>query len=641
MLASASQPLTFGPTDGTYLEALAPVAAATVQAGRPVTVHYDLTGVQNVSSPTLVVSTVGHWSPAAAPLFTAAYTVPVTGLTGDVTIPPTAFDGGGGIYGIGLITGTARAPGGATDPVYGEFTPIRVNGGTPAQRPAAPTLAAAGSDQFGHLLEIPETAPGFKLNYNVRGVPGAAGAIFEVSAPAAPTVYNSLNTVTNANGTVRDHDGVDTGSVVYQRLPSSSGTVALNAVKLGLSVSEHYNIRVFPTDRNGTVIGQASPTSMLTFDSGLAPGGGEVASFAIQPGGTSAVSVFDPTTGGESLLAYNASTGAYGGTFATDPSTTYQTGYQIIGIDPGVHRLLVLHWVNWGPYGQPCSTANPPSLQTYDTLTLKLVSDVSTGCQYTVYGGRVDTIRHQAAILAHRTSDGADIVLPLDLATGSVGTPIDVDTSAVSAGWYRGIAMNQTTGLVYLSHTDGPCTSAAGPSALISVNLDSGALTPAAAPLCVGGLDVDAGANQVYEDTSHSSFNRFLPSVVSLSGFAGDSLNALDPLAVRPGPPSIGLAVDSTHHLALLPYSSSTALGDNNATSQADVVDLTTGTTVSTVSGFNFVLGFWGGQFDPDPAYSRIDAGVDIDNQPMQLDPATRTGWVISGDGSQIQQFKY
>jgi hypothetical protein len=204
-------------------------------------------------------------------------------------------------------------------------------------------------------------------------------------------------------------------------------------------------------------------------------------------------------------------------------------------------------------------------LQTYDTLTLKLVSDVSTGCQYTVYGGRVDAIRHRAAILAHRTSDGADIVLPLTLATGSVGTPIDVDTSGVSAGWYRGIAMNQTTGLVYLSHTDGPCTAATGPSALISVNLDSGALTPA---------------------------------VVSLSGFAGD-------------------------------------------TSQADFVDLTTGTTVSTVSGFNFVLGFWGGQFDPDPAYSRTDPGVDIDNQPMQLDPATRTGWVISGDGSQIQQFKY
>ncbi|HEX6403326.1 MAG TPA: S8 family serine peptidase [Pseudonocardiaceae bacterium] len=644
VLASADQPLVFGPTDGTYLEALAPVAPATVKAGSPVTVHYDLTGVQNVSSPTLVVSTVGHWSPTAAPLFTAAYTTPLTSLTGDVTIPATAFDGGGGIYGIGLITGQVPEPGGTNKlPVLSEFTPIRVDGGTPAQRPAAPTLAAAGSDQFGHLAEIPETAPGFKLRYDVHGVPGAAGAIFEVSAPAAPTIYNSLNTVTNANGTVRDHDGVDTGSIVYQRLPSSNGTVALDAVKLGLPGSLHYSIRVFATDRNGTVIGQASPTSMLTLDSGLAPDGGQVASFAIQPGGTSAVSVFDPATGGESLREYNASTGTYGRTFATDPPTLYQSGYQIIGIDPGVHRLLVLHWKNWGPYEQPCSAANPPSLQTYDTLTTKLVSDVSTGCQYTVYGGRVDTIRHRAAILAHRTSDGADIVLPLTLATGSVGTPIDVDTPTGPAGWYRGIAMNQATGMVYLSHqvvsTAGWCT--VGPGALISVNLDSGVLTPARAGFCVDGLDVDAGTNQVYEFTQHAGFNRFLPSVLNLSRFAGDTMNALDPLAVRPVQPAIGLVVDSTHHLALLPYLSSTALGDNNATSQADVVDLTTGDTVSTVSDFNFNTGFWGGHFDPDPTVEKIDAGVDVDNQPMQLDPATRTGWVISGDGSQIQQFKY
>jgi hypothetical protein len=646
VLASTHQPLVFGPTDGTYSEALAPVAPATAKAGSPVTVHYDLTGVRNVSSPQLVVSTVGHWSPAAAPIFTAAYTAPLTGSSGDVTIPATAFDGGGGIYGIGLITGQ----GGVHNvPVFGEFTPILVGGGTPAQRPPAPTLAAAGSDQFGHVVEIPRTAPGFTLKYDVRGVPGAAGAAFEISAPAAPTLYNSLNTVTNANGTVRDHDGVDTGSVVYRQLPSSSGTVALDAAKLGLPGSLNYSIRVFPTDHNGKVIGQASATSMLTVDDGLAPDGGLVASFAIQPGGTSAAAVFDPTTGGESLREYNASTGTYGRTFASDLPTLYQSGYQIIGIDPGVHRLLVLHWTSWGPYGQPCSAANPPSLQTYDTLTTKLVSDVSTGCQYTALGGRVDTIRHRAAILAHRTSDNADILLPLTLSTGSVGTPIEVDTPDVQTGGYKAITMDQATGLAYLSRTgiattggDGTgCFASAGAGALISVNLDSGAVTPAVGGICVTGLDVDEGANQVFEDTNHSSVNRFLPATATLSGFTGDTMNALDPTVVRPGQPSIGLVIDSTHHLGLLPYQVSTAAGDNNATSQTDVVDLTTGNTVSTVSNFNFVTGFWGGHYDPDPAYSRFDAGVDIDNRPMQLDPATRTGWVISGDGRQIQQFTY
>ena len=641
LLVSAHQPLVFGPTDGTYLEAQAPVAPATVTAGNPVTVHYDITGVQNVTSPQLVVSTVGHWSPAAAPLFTAAYTAPLTSLSGDVTIPSNAFDGGGGIYGIGLVTGEIRGAGSNVSPVFGEFTPIRVDGGTTAQRPPAPTLAVAGSDQYGHVIEIAKSGPAFKLHYDVRDVPGAAGATFEISAPAAPTVYNSLNTVTNANGTVRDHDGVDTGSVVYQQLPTSSGTVALDAVKLGLSGSLKYSIRVFPTNHNGKVIGQASATSMLILDDGVAPGGGLVASFAIQPGSTSAVSVFDPATGGESLREYNASTGTYGRTFATDPSNIFQSGYQIIGIDPGVHRLLVLHWIGWGPFEMPCSAANPPSLQTYDTLTTKLLSDVSTGCQYTVLGGRVDTARHRAAILAHRASDNADIVLPLTLVTGSVGAPIEVDTPDVPAGKYQGITMNRANGLVYLSRTAGPCTTAAGPSALISVNLDSGVLTPAAAGLCVGGLDVDEGADQVFEDTSHTSFNRFLPATVTLSGFAGDTMNALDPVVERPGQPSIGLVIDSTHHLALLPYQASTARADNNATSQTDVVDLTTGDTVSAVSNFNFVTGFWGGHYDPDPAYSLIDPGVDIDNQTMQLDPATRTGWTISGDGTQIQQFKY
>jgi hypothetical protein len=272
---------------------------------------------------------------------------------------------------------------------------------------------------------------------------------------------------------------------------------------------------------------------------------------------------------------------------------------------------------------------------------MKLVRAVSTGCQYTVFGGRIDTVRHRAAILAHRTSDNADIVLPLTLTTGSVGTPIDVDTAGIEAGWYRGIAMDRATGLVYLSRTDGPCTTQDDPGALISVNLDSGVLTPAVADLCVGGLDVDEGTDQVLEDTTHASFNRFLPPTVTLSRFAGDTMIELPSVAVRPGQPSIGLTTDSTHHLALLPYPSSTATGDNNATSQIDVVNLATGKTVSVISGFNFITGFWGGHFDPDPSSSLFDPGVDIDNQPVQLDPATRTGWVLSGDGRQIQQFKY
>jgi hypothetical protein len=98
VLARVSRSLTVGPTDGTYAEASAPVAPAVAKVGAPVTVHYDLTGVRRLNHPQLAVSTVGHWSPAAAPLFTAGYTVDLTATAGTVTLPASAFHGGTGLY---------------------------------------------------------------------------------------------------------------------------------------------------------------------------------------------------------------------------------------------------------------------------------------------------------------------------------------------------------------------------------------------------------------------------------------------------------------------------------------------------------------------------------------------------------------
>ncbi|MFI2203311.1 S8 family serine peptidase [Streptomyces sp. NPDC020192] len=91
VLASTTHQLTFGPTDGGYAEALAPVVQPVVEAGHSVQVRYDLTGVRNVSSPQLVVSQVGHWNPASAPIFSAVHTAPLTGLRGTVTVPADAF----------------------------------------------------------------------------------------------------------------------------------------------------------------------------------------------------------------------------------------------------------------------------------------------------------------------------------------------------------------------------------------------------------------------------------------------------------------------------------------------------------------------------------------------------------------------
>jgi hypothetical protein len=91
VLASTTRQLTFGPTDGTYVEALAPVVQPVVAAGYSVQVRYDLTGVRDTGKPELVVSGVGHWSPAMGPFFTASYSVPLTAPRGTVTVPASAF----------------------------------------------------------------------------------------------------------------------------------------------------------------------------------------------------------------------------------------------------------------------------------------------------------------------------------------------------------------------------------------------------------------------------------------------------------------------------------------------------------------------------------------------------------------------
>jgi hypothetical protein len=625
VLAAAQRDLTFGATDGTFAEATAPVVPATVRAGSAVTVHYDLTGVRGLASPQLVVSTVGHWNPSAAPIFTAADTIPLTATKGAVTVPAGAFDGGGGSYGIGIVQDSSGAPP-FGHPVYGEFASIRVDGGTAAQRAATPTLAAAGSNRFGHALEISRAKPEFSLRYDVRGVPGATGAAVEVSAPA-PTLFNSLNTVTNANGTTRDHDGVDNGSVAYQRLSGSSGTAKLNALTMGIGGSLSYDVRVFATDRSGRILGQASPTSLLTLDDGVAPGA--VTSFAAAPGGQSVVAVRAPA-GGESVREYQTATGGYGAVLASDSSP--DNGFEVLGADPAAHRALVLHWQGSGDF----------TLDTYDTAKARLVASAAGPAgEYTVLGGRVDTARQRAVVLAHRTPDGADVVLPVDLTTGTLGAAIAADASGVKAGNYGMIDVGQRSGAALLSKVGGGLICfgfGGGTGVAASVDVDTGTATPAASgDGCSARMAVDQGTGTLYQ-LSYRSVSVNIAGTTNLIPVSGSPLTEGTPMAVR-AQPALGLAVDSVHHLALVAFqtplgaaqfgSVNGAISDNNATSQLAVVDLTTGATVSLVNGFGFGNGAFGGEYDAATERS------------IQLDPATRTGWTYSPDGVQVQQFRY
>jgi len=599
VLASAKKTLTVGPTDGTFVEATAPIAPATVKLGAPVTVHYDLTGVRTVKSPQLVVSTVGHWNPLSAPIFSAAYKVPLTGTSGDVTIPASAFDDGGGLYGIGIVQDPT-----AFRPVYGEFVSIRVDGGTADHRAATPTFNTGL-----HQLAVNRAAPTFTLNYDVRGIPGATGAELEFSSPA-PTLFNALNTVTNANGTQPDNDGVDGPSAAVRKLPGRNGSVQLDATKLGLGLSDSYNVRVIALNRDGQTVGQASPTSLLELDDGLTPDNTAVVDFAAN--GPDSVVVTDDGKGHQAVRRYDPSTGAYGATLATG------NGFRLVGVDPSSHRAAVLHGA---------------AVEIYDVSAGKLAATAPlTG--YTPIGGRVDSTRHRAAILLHHNGDNADAVVAVDLNTGTAGTPIAADKN-VAAGTYFLIELNQQTGQVFVGKAGGGLICFAGGVGLVArVDLDTAAVTPAdRADGCAGAMAVDEGTNTVYQ-LSYRSFSVNINGTTNLIPVAGDTVASGTGIAVRQQP-SLTLAVDGVHHLALVAFQTPLAVPqfgavgglifDNNATSQVVVVDLATGKAVGTVRGMDFSTGL-------------VGAGP---GRGVQIDPATRTGWTFAGDAHQVQQFSY
>jgi hypothetical protein len=621
VLASATHELTFGPTDGTYAEALAPVVQPVVTAGRPVQVSYDLTGVKNVESPQLVVSGVGHWNPSSAPIFSASSSIPLTALHGTVTVPAAAFSAGGGIYGIGVLQNpTAGVRGG---PAYGEFASIRVDGGEAAQRPAAPTLAAQGSAESGHMLWINRAAPRFSVHYDVSQVEGATGTLLEFSDPG-PNMYGSYNMVSNQNGTTRDHDGVDGPALLDRPLKGTRGTADLDALALKLPSSLAYDLRVFAVDRHGDIIGQASPTSLLGYDDGLAPDGSNLTNFAIVPGGTSVASVESPTGEG-SVYDYNTATGTYGRMLTSDPA--YGSIYEVFGVDSAGHTL-VLH---------KQTTTGEQWLESYDTSTGNAVgSPVRVDDQYVVIGGRVDAERHRAAVLAYRSSDRAGFVLPVDTATGTQGTPLQLDPAPDGRTSYGLLELDESTGVFSAQKTGSAlnCLSGIGSGTTAAVNLDTATVTLSRGGTpCAGDLASDQKGN-LYETWYHSFSVNFAG-----TGYLGQ-LGGGNPVNLGMAQAPLALAVDGVHQLALLPFRypdlkptgafQQYGFTDNNATGRIAVVDLKTGETVGTVTGVEYPLfGSYNGQLETHR--ERV----------VQLDPATRTGWTYTGDGSQIQQFSY
>ena len=114
---------------------------------------------------------------------------------------------------------------------------------------------------------------------------------------------------------------------------------------------------------------------------------------------------------------------------------------------------------------------------------------------------------------------------------------------------------------------------------------------------------------------------------------ANPSADSVYPL--RTGGP-FELAADPVHHLALVLYSlpagpaefggSGMAITDSNAMSVIDVIDTSTGDVVKTIGDFS---------------YAAINGYPFATNPGIQLDPATRTGYMFAPGDDQVQQFSY
>ncbi|MFD8721439.1 S8 family serine peptidase [Streptomyces sp. NPDC059629] len=607
--ASTTRTLVVGPSDGTYAEATAPRAPATVSAGRPVTVSYDLTGVASLSAPQLVVSTVGHWNPQLAPLFSAGWHRALTATRGTVTIPAGAFASGGGLYGIGIVqSGFGDNP---QRIVYGEFAPIRVDGGTAADRPAAPVLTGEDGGT-GHTAAVSRAATAFTLRYDVRGVRGARAAEVEFSAPA-PTLHHTFNTFTNANGTQPDNDGVDSPSVLHRKLPGASGSVRLDAAALGLGSSADYDVRVLALGQDGHVVGQASPLSTLAFDDGLTPGGASVQSFAAA--GTHSVAALALPAGGTEVRHYSTATGRYGAVITSDAGSG--SSYEFVGAT--ADRVLLAH---------RAAADGDVRVETWNTATDSLTGvTVLPAARYSYVTGRVDAAHGRAALLLH-DSGNADLVLPVTLTTGTAGEPIPADPPQVAAGSYDLLTVDPSTGNVFLARAAGPYN-CLGAVTAARVDLTARTVTGlGSTSRCSHGIASDGAGGLFNLSATMVSVNIVPTSVLGrldeTTGEAGDHVD------VRLGKAS-ALAVDSAHRVAVVSFPTPTGtpyfgagmwIPDNNATGVLAVVDLTTGKVTRTLTGF-------------------VIAGHGAAENALQLDPRTRTGWTYGPDDQQIQQFSY
>jgi hypothetical protein len=602
-VAQTSVALTFGPSDGTVNSVPAPIVDPVVRGGT-LAVMYDMHNLTGATNATLVVSQPGRVEPASGLFFRPAFTAALTAPSGIVNVPVAALHGTG-IYGVGI----QDAPGGwvsRNDSAFG-FTRIAATGDA---KPSVPLVAAAGSP-FGHFAE-PAYDGTFQLRYDVRSVGGADGAIIEVSAPG-PTVFNNSNPFNNPNGSQRDANGHDTGSIVYDSVSGSHGTVTLSSAAIGLDPTMNHVVRVLAT-KHGHVAGEASGVSTISMD-GVRPadGGSVAAGFGVGAAGSDGFVTSNQVTASGSTLG--------------SVDVFRQSDNQITHVAQSSRDQYTT--LSGGCAGQ--FQGDVGLYEDFDPVTgddnFRVLNPVATGTEGGVWtppasvggvicaAGQQDTAN--SAILAGQGGTQPTLkVVTSQIADNTFGTPVDLtpalDPSALSIP--GGIGQDTVANQAIVPVVDAFNPNA--PGRIVVAHLDTAQVSefPAVNTYFFSGVAVDSTTHRALVPST----NTF--GVYDLAGQTGTALSFGGSSYQHP-------AADPTHGEFLMqevaPPDLFGTTPNNNAASAVDVVD-EHGNLLQRIEQFNFFNIFL------------LDMG-----SYLQVSPATSTAYTLGPGGAQLAPFGY
>lgn len=603
VVAQASVSLTFGPSDGTVNSVPAPIVDPVVH-GSTLQVSYDISKLSGATNPVLVVSQPGRVEQATGLFFRPSFTTPLTSPSGTISVPVSALEGAG-IYGVGI----QEAPGGWGSTNLSAFAFTRIAPTGDAQ-PAVPLVSAGGSP-FAHFAE-PAFGGSLQVSYDVRNVRGADGAIIEISAPG-PTVFNSLNPFNNPNGSQRDANGHDSGSVLYRSVSGSHGVATL-AGDYGLDPTMNQVVRVLAT-RHGVVTGEASGVSTVSMD-GVRPsdGGSVAAGYGINTDGTDGFVTSNQVTAAGATLGsvetfrqsdnkithvvrssrdeYQTLFGGCPGQFAGDTGL-YEDFDPVTGAD----NFRVLDPVAAG--ADTGSTWVPPASLGEVICAASQQDSPDTAILSAVSGSSTTLLVSTSQIAKGTFTRPVDLTPALDPNALSIAGGIGQDTSADEAVVPVVDAFNPTA-----------------PGRIVVVHLDTGQVTqfPSVSTFFADGIAVDSTTHKALIP-SNTAFGLY-----DLAGQTGTALNFGGSTYQHP-------AADPVHHQFLMqevtPPDFFGTTPNNNALSAVDVLD-ENGNLVKRIEKFNFFNVFL------------LDMG-----SYLQVSPGTSTGYTLGPAGAQLAPFQY